>query len=94
MLIGIWVVRAMPLMQALGLPLDNILLQSIVNLNSLHKLWISPYQLTTLLSSLNGLLSNCDINVSYNYLLEEYHFSCFGEVGHPSVILVQVISAL
>jgi len=56
--------------------------ESIANLSNLHKLWISSNQLTTLPISLCELPSDCDINVSYNCLSEEFHYSCIDNAGH------------
>jgi len=56
--------------------------ESIANLSNLHKLWISSNQLTALPLSLCELPSDCDINVSYNCLSEEFHYSCIDNAGH------------
>ena len=58
------------------------LLQSISNLHSIHKLWISACQLVTLLPSVCEFPSDCDINIPYNGLSEEYHFKCIGEANY------------
>ena len=56
--------------------------ESIANLSNLHKLWINSNQLTTLPLSLCELPSDCDINISYNCLLEEFNYSCIDNAGH------------
>ena len=55
--------------------------ESIANLSNLNKLWISSNQLATLPLSLCELPSDCDINVSYNYLSEKYQYNCIGETA-------------
>ena len=59
--------------------------ETIANLHSLHKLWINSNQLSTLPLSLCELPPDCDINVSYNCLSEEYHYRCIGEAGHAKL---------
>ena len=56
--------------------------ESISNLTNLHKLWISSNHLTALPPSLCELPDDCNINVSYNCLPEEYHYSCIDNAGH------------
>ena len=56
--------------------------ESIANLSNLNKLWISSNQLATLPLSLCELPSDCDINVPYNCLSEEFHYSCIDNAGH------------
>ena len=56
--------------------------ETISNLHSLHKLWVSSNQLTSLPISICELPTECDINISYNCLSEEYHYSCIEDPGH------------
>jgi len=56
--------------------------ESISNLSRLHKLWVSSNKISTLPLSICQLPEDCDINVSYNCLTRDYHFSCIEDAGH------------